>query len=84
MEKLLTHLNSLPKDERARYVAACATSEGYLRKAISIGQQLGAELCVRLEAHSNRAVTRKDLRPNDWQSVWPELIDQPIAETEPE
>jgi DNA-binding transcriptional regulator YdaS (Cro superfamily) len=75
MSKLLSYLNGLPKDERARYISACGTSESYLRKAMSIGQQLGSELCVKLEVHSQRAVTRKDLRPSDWQSIWPELVD---------
>lgn len=79
MSKLLSYLNGLPKDERARYIAACGTSEGYLRKAISIGQQLGSALCVKLEANSLRAVTRKDLRPNDWQRIWPELVEAPPA-----
>lgn len=77
MEKLLSYLNSLPKQDRVRYVDACQTSEGYLRKAISTGQRLGIGLCSRLERESNRAVTRRDLRPDDWESIWPELVDVP-------
>lgn len=29
--------------------------------------------CVRIEQITNSAVTRKDLRPTDWQDIWPEL-----------
>lgn len=29
--------------------------------------------CVAIERATNGAVTRKDLRPNDWQEIWPEL-----------
>ena len=30
--------------------------------------------CVDIERATNGAVTRKDLRPDDWQAIWPELI----------
>lgn len=29
--------------------------------------------CVRIEQITNSTVTRQDLRPNDWQLIWPEL-----------
>lgn len=32
-----------------------------------------AERCVAIEQATAGAVTRKDLRPNDWQQIWPEL-----------
>ena len=32
-----------------------------------------AEHCVSIEKGTKGAVTRKDLRPNDWQAIWPEL-----------
>lgn len=32
--------------------------------------------CVRIEVLSRGAVTRKDLRPKDWNSYWPELAQQ--------
>ncbi len=31
------------------------------------------ELCVVIERESGGAVTRKDLRPDDWHLIWPEL-----------
>ena len=30
--------------------------------------------CVEIEAISNGATTRKDLRPDDWAQIWPELV----------
>lgn len=30
--------------------------------------------CVAIEAASFGKVSRKDLRPKDWQDIWPELI----------
>ncbi len=32
--------------------------------------------CVAIERATGGAVTRKDLRPNDWQDIWPELVDK--------
>ncbi|MTW11410.1 Cro/Cl family transcriptional regulator [Pseudoduganella eburnea] len=67
MEKLLKFLNGLAKVERALFCGACGTSERYLRKAISIQQRLGADLCINIERESKQAVRCEDLRPDvDW------------------
>ena len=31
------------------------------------------ERCYAIERATNGAVTRRDLRPEDWQEIWPEL-----------
>ena len=31
--------------------------------------------CVEIEQLTNKAVTRKELRPTDWHLIWPELIE---------
>jgi len=31
---------------------------------------------VKIEKATNGAVTRKDLRPNDWHEIWPELVEK--------
>ena len=36
--------------------------------------------CAAIEAATGGAVTRRDLRPDDWQQIWPELADQPTQE----
>lgn len=72
MDKLIAYLNSLDKDSRIDFAQRCGTSEGYMRKARSANQKFRCELCVRIEKHSNGAVSRKDLR-DDWADVWPEL-----------
>lgn len=35
--------------------------------------------CVEIEFATNGAVSRKDLRPFDWQFIWPELADKAAA-----
>ena len=33
------------------------------------------EYCAAIEKATNGAVTRRDLRPDDWQRIWPELAE---------
>ncbi|TFW15932.1 transcriptional regulator [Duganella callida] len=33
------------------------------------------EHCLAIEKATDGQVTRKDLRPDDWQNIWPELAD---------
>ena len=33
------------------------------------------EHCVVIERATEGAVTRRDLRPDDWQAIWPELAE---------
>lgn len=74
MDKLISYLNSLGKADRTDFAKRCGTSEGYMRKARSIGQTFRCELCVAIERESDGSVSRKDLR-DDWAAVWPELAD---------
>lgn len=71
--ELRQYLNGMAFDEQADFSKRCKTSVGYLRKAISTNQSLGPALCVSIERESGRQVTRQELRPNDWESLWPEL-----------
>lgn len=73
MDELLIYLNSLSKDEQDVFAKRCGTSVGYLRKACSKKQRIGAELCVAIERESGGAITRKTLRPLDWMLSWPEI-----------
>lgn len=34
------------------------------------------EKCVSIERITNGEVTRKELRPNDWNRIWPELTEK--------
>lgn len=37
------------------------------------GRPVPIERCVEIERLTSGAVTRKDLRPDDWHRIWPEL-----------
>lgn len=67
MDKLLAYLNGLDKVARADFCAACGTTERYLRKAVSVSQRLGADLCINIDRESGGLVTCEHLRPDvDW------------------
>ena len=80
METLLNYLNALSRDEQAAFSARCETTVGYLRKAASVGQLIHPVTCSRIEKVTSGAVTRRDLRPDDWVEIWPELAEK-SAET---
>lgn len=70
MEKLRLYLNSLAVADQASFARRCGTSIGYLRKAISTGTRMGAELCIAIERESARAVLCDDLLPRaDWKFI---------------
>lgn len=67
MDTLRQYLNSLPPDKQVAFASACETTVGYLRKAISIKQQLGESLVINIDRESGGVVSCEDLRPDvDW------------------
>lgn len=55
---------------------AAAVGDGVLRQHIEHWLKVGrvpAEHCVAVERATSGKVTRKDLRPEDWRAIWPEL-----------
>ncbi len=73
MNELRAFLNTLSVEQQAAFAAKCGTTIASLRVAISKQSKIGAELCVAIEKNSNGLVTRKNLRPDSWESIWPEL-----------
>lgn len=67
--------------ERAIAVAGSQTA---LADALGVTQQtvsnwlkggvIRPEHCSAIERFTAGAVTRRDLRPDDWQDIWPELV----------
>lgn len=75
MDKLKKYINGLSREEQDQFAALCGTTIGYLRRAMSGGVQFEPERCADIEKASGGAVTRKDLRPNDWHRIWLELTE---------
>jgi len=73
MEKLKTYLMSLSVPEREEFAQRCSTSWPFLRNVAYGYRTAGEKLCVSIEKESGSAITRRDLRPDDWADIWPEL-----------
>lgn len=78
MDKLLAYLNGLPPDDQKAFAARCNTTVGYLRKACSVGQQLGDMLCLRIGIESAGAIQPEELAPGvDWPYLRAALLTAP-------
>jgi len=73
MGNFKTYWRCLNKDAKQQFASDIGTSTGYVNKAVSIGQMFGPALCVLIERFTGGKIGRKDLRPDDWDKIWPEL-----------
>ncbi|NVI06379.1 transcriptional regulator [Paraburkholderia youngii] len=49
-------------------------TKGAVHQWMSPGRQVPIEHCTPIEQATAGIVTRQMLRPDDWQSIWPELV----------
>lgn len=62
-------------------VGKLASAIGVVQSAVSNWRVRGSippEHCAAVEKATSGAVTRQNLRPNDWQKIWPELAQAPV------
>lgn len=67
-------MRPLSSEERAALASKVGTTFLHLRNIAFSGKSCGIQLAVALEAATDGAVRRWDLRPDDWHGIWPELI----------
>ncbi len=72
---LKTYLAPKTSEQREEFASLCSTSKGHLQNVMYGVRPCAPELAVLIEKHSGGEVTRKDLRPDDWQAIWPELAE---------
>lgn len=48
----------------------------FISKMVARSKAVPIERCVPIERATNGQVTRRDLRPDDWHEIWPELANQ--------
>ena len=71
-------MSKLSTSKRAELAELAGISPQYLYQCLSGRRCMGALLAARVEHATNGAVTRKELRPNDWHLIWPELQDEAV------
>lgn len=72
---LREYLDSLPRGGTTELAKALNISTSYLTQLAAGTSPRSPERCVEIEQATGGQVTRRDLRPDDWQRIWPELAD---------
>lgn len=71
-----TYVNSLPKGGKSQLAKALGVSPSYLSRMLAGLRPITPSRALDIEKATAGAVTRRDLRPNDWFHHWPELATQ--------
>ena len=67
---LNTYLSNNRATSLARAIGATYTEISHWRHGV---RPVPISRCLAIEQATDGAVTRKDLRPDDWPQIWPEL-----------
>jgi len=70
---LKTYISTSARGTASKLAAALQISPSYLSQMASGDSPISPERCVAIERETANAVTRKELKPNDWWLIWPEL-----------
>lgn len=68
---LKTYLVANTQTDLARRLGV---TQGLVHQWATGKTQVTAKRAVKIEEETQGAVTRKDLRPDDWHLIWPELL----------
>jgi len=71
--ELKTYLSNLSTESRKEFANSVGTTPGHLANCSYGYKTLGEKVCVAVEQKTKGKVTRQELRPTDWQDIWPEL-----------
>lgn len=71
--ELRKYIDTLERGKAKELAEVLEVSSSYLSQMASGKTAISPARCVDIEIATNRIVTRKDLRPNDWFKIWPEL-----------
>ena len=70
---LKQYIQDLPKGGAAILAESIGISPSYLSQMASGETNISPERAVKIELVTGGQVTRQELRPSDWDLIWPEL-----------
>jgi len=79
---LKTYISNSPRGTASGLAKALSISPSYLSQMASGLAPISPERSVAIERFTVGEVSRRDLRPDDWQRIWPELADPASAQKE--
>ena len=77
--QLQEHLKLSGRGSKAVLARAIGVHPPDLSDWLSGKRAVPVHHCVAIERATEGAVSRRDLRPHDWQDIWPELV-QPTSQ----
>jgi DNA-binding transcriptional regulator YdaS (Cro superfamily) len=63
-----------------KLAAFLGISAPYLSQMAAGKSPISEKRCVQIERFSAGRVSRRDLRPDDWRDIWPELANSPSTD----
>lgn len=72
--KLKTYLEQLERGGVRSLADTIGISSSFLSQMASGRCKISPARCVLIESATNGIVSRKELRPDDWMLIWPELL----------
>lgn len=71
--KLSDYLES-SKLTQQQFADSLGVTQGMVQHWLAGRTPVSPSKAVRIEQITNGSVTRRDLRPNDWNLIWPEIV----------
>lgn len=71
--KLSEYLDSKERGAKTKLAEQVGAYTSDLSDWVNGSRPVPVHRCLAIEAATNGEVTRRDLRPDDWQKIWPEL-----------
>ena len=72
---LKTYLATLGRGGASRFAERLGISISYLSQLSSGKSTISPSRAIEIERESDGLVTRREMRPLDWQQIWPERTD---------
>ncbi|WP_175689674.1 transcriptional regulator [Burkholderia anthina] len=70
---LKTYISTAPRGTAKKLADALKVSPSYLSQMASGVSSISPRRCRQIEDATDGRVTRRELRPNDWHEIWPDL-----------
>ncbi len=72
--ELKQYISALGRGEAKKLAEQLGVSSSYLSQLASGRCPISPQRCVEIETATDGVVSRRDLRPDDWGKIWPELL----------
>lgn len=70
---LKTYLRQMTTQQRQAFAEKVGTTRGHLQNIAYGFRSCSPALAVAIERATAREITRRDLLPDEWEGIWPEL-----------